>query len=459
MRAPLAPIGCPRATAPPLGFVRSSGRPSSRFTATACAANASFNSKRATRSSGQDSRSSRARTAGTGLIITHSGATPEIAWPTTRPSRRSPSRVTAASEATTRAAAPSFIPGAFPAVTRPSSRKTGRSAASRSSEMSGRTASSWRTTEVSFRRRTSTGTISASNSPASIARAARRWLSAAAASISSRLTPYRSATRSAVSPMWIPEKASVRPSRRRASSTGASPSREPPRSARSRWGEFDMDSMPPATTTSASPARIACRASITALRPEPQTLFTVNAPTVSGRPAPRAAWRAGFCPAPAVRTWPRTTSSTSFGSAPARATASFTTRAPSSVAGSGASAPRNRPTGVRAAEQSHTGGAAAEAAAVADMEEEGGRRRGSGSARGNGVSRPGRSPARPARERPAAPPPALPGGDRRESASRGRPPGAEAAPPAGGRRPGAPGRAASAPGPAPRPPSGHGRGG
>jgi hypothetical protein len=43
-----------------------------------------------------------------------------------------------------------------------------------------------------------------------------------------------------------------------------------------------MLSMPPATTTSASPARMACAASITALRPEPQTLLIVNAPTRVG---------------------------------------------------------------------------------------------------------------------------------------------------------------------------------
>ena len=38
------------------------------------------------------------------------------------------------------------------------------------------------------------------------------------------------------------------------------------------------------------------RASITAFRPEPQTLLMVIAGTMSGRPALIAAWRAGFWP-------------------------------------------------------------------------------------------------------------------------------------------------------------------
>ena len=69
-----------------------------------------------------------------------------------------------------------------------------------------------------------------------------------------------------------------------------------------------MLSIPPATTISASPARIAWAASITALRPEPQTLLIVTQPTWSGTPAPRLAWRAGACPCPAGSTQPISTS-------------------------------------------------------------------------------------------------------------------------------------------------------
>ena len=60
-----------------------------------------------------------------------------------------------------------------------------------------------------------------------------------------------------------------------------------------------MLSMPPATIESASPARIAWAASMTALRPEPHTLLIVTAAMVSGKPALRAACRAGFWPTPA----------------------------------------------------------------------------------------------------------------------------------------------------------------
>ena len=68
--------------------------------------------------------------------------------------------------------------------------------------------------------------------------------------------------------------------------------------------------MPPATTTSASPARISAAASMIALSPEPQTRLIVVALVPSGRPALRSACRAGAWPAPACRTWPIRTSST-----------------------------------------------------------------------------------------------------------------------------------------------------
>ena len=49
-----------------------------------------------------------------------------------------------------------------------------------------------------------------------------------------------------------------------------------------------MISIPPATTTSWSPAKMDWAASWTAFRPEPQTLLTTKAEVVSGRPAPSA---------------------------------------------------------------------------------------------------------------------------------------------------------------------------
>ena len=83
------------------------------------------------------------------------------------------------------------------------------------------------------------------------------------------------------------------PSVRFASSIVCSPSERPARAPRKRYGAFDIDSMPPATTSLASPAAICVAASITALSPEPQTLFTVVHGTELGSPAASAAWRAG----------------------------------------------------------------------------------------------------------------------------------------------------------------------
>jgi len=86
-----------------------------------------------------------------------------------------------------------------------------------------------------------------------------------------------------------------------------SPMRWPSREPISTCGARLMFSWPPAITISASPSRIACAASITAFRPEPHTTLMVMAGTACGRPALTAAWRAGFWPLPAVRTWPRMT--------------------------------------------------------------------------------------------------------------------------------------------------------
>ena len=79
-----------------------------------------------------------------------------------------------------------------------------------------------------------------------------------------------------------------------------------------RYGALLMFSIPPATTSSLSPALIDCAASITPLSPDPQTLLTVNAPTLTGIPAKMADCRAGFCPNPAETTLPIITSSTCF---------------------------------------------------------------------------------------------------------------------------------------------------
>jgi len=94
---------------------------------------------------------------------------------------------------------------------------------------------------------------------------------------------------------------------------------------------------------------IAWAASITALSPEPQTLLTVSAGTVPGRPAWIAAWRPGAWPTPPCSTLPMITSSTAPVSIAARRTASRMTSAPSCGADSGASPPKYLPMGVRQA--------------------------------------------------------------------------------------------------------------
>ena len=81
-----------------------------------------------------------------------------------------------------------------------------------------------------------------------------------------------------------------------------SPMRWPSREPISTCGDMLMLSWPPAMRISESPSRIACAASITAFRPEPQTALMVIAGTEFGRPDLISAWRAGFCPAPACST-------------------------------------------------------------------------------------------------------------------------------------------------------------
>ena len=86
------------------------------------------------------------------------------------------------------------------------------------------------------------------------------------------------------------------------------------------------------TTTSCSPARIIASAISTARIDEAQTLLIVSAGVSFGSPAPIAAWRAGAWPAPACKTWPMITYSTSPSSIPARSSAARITSEPSSVA-------------------------------------------------------------------------------------------------------------------------------
>src|SRR3954469_17970812 len=93
-----------------------------------------------------------------------------------------------------------------------------------------------------------------------------------------------------------------------------------------------------------------CAASITAFRPEPQTLLMVMALTLDGTPALSIAWRAGACPTPPWMTLPMMTSFTSLAGTPDFSSAARIAVAPSSGAESAQTEPRNLPIGGRAAD-------------------------------------------------------------------------------------------------------------
>ena len=116
------------------------------------------------------------------------------------------------SEATTRAPAPSFTPGALPAVCEPSFTKIGGSLASCSSEVSRRGASSTSTTVSPFLDLTVTGTISSGSRPSSVALVASSWLRRANLSMSGRVISSSAATSLASCAMCLPLNGLVSPS-------------------------------------------------------------------------------------------------------------------------------------------------------------------------------------------------------------------------------------------------------
>src|SRR3954470_18497894 len=150
--------------------------------------------------------------------------------------------------------------------------------------------------------------------------------------------------------MCFSSKVERRPSQIIRSTSVPSPIRYPERAFGSAYGAFDIDSMPPVTTTSTSPARIIESAISTARMDDAQTLFTASAGTSSGSPAAIAACRAGAWPAPAWSTWPMITYSTSLPSSPMRSSAARMAIEPRSVAEWFFSPPARRPNGVRTVE-------------------------------------------------------------------------------------------------------------
>src|SRR3954471_9964507 len=109
-----------------------------------------------------------------------------------------------------------------------------------------------------------------------------------------------------------------------------------------------MDSMPPPTPISTSPARIAWSRITVARRPLAQTLLMVSEETSFGMPALIWACREGIWPWPAWSTWPMTTWPTCSGATSARSSAAWMAIAPSSVALMDERPPPILPMGVRA---------------------------------------------------------------------------------------------------------------
>src|SRR5712664_760436 len=114
----------------------------------------------------------------------------------------------------------------------------------------------------------------------------------------------------------------------------------------------EIDSTPPATKISASPAITRCAAIAMVCSPEEQKRLTVTPQTVTGMPARIAIWRAMLEPvAPSGVAQPITTSSTSAGSSCARSSAAFTAWPPMVAPCVMLSAPRQLlQSGVRAVE-------------------------------------------------------------------------------------------------------------
>src|SRR5690606_15901377 len=209
IRAPDAASGCVIAIAPPFTFVFSWSRPSSRATAANCGANASFTSTRSMSSSVRPAFSSAFRLAGAGPIPMMLGSTPAMPHDTRRPIGLRPLRSAQARLATTHAAATSPMPLALPPLARPPFPKLRRSPASTSSVVSGRMCSSVLNSTSPLRVFTGIGATSTSKRPSSHACFARCCERSATSSASWRVTPYCSASFSAVCAIDSPHCGSV----------------------------------------------------------------------------------------------------------------------------------------------------------------------------------------------------------------------------------------------------------
>src|SRR6266550_4318210 len=338
IRAPVAPSGCPSEIPPPFGLMSSQrySRPASRANCRTTQAKASFTSMTDMSSQVRPARASALSQACGFPCSIRCGSTPASPNETKRARGSSPRRPAALSPATSTAAAPSQICDEFPAVTFPSGRNAGFSAASASAEVSRRGVSSTpKTTPVCGLVR-SMATISPSKRPSSPAAMARRCDSREKASSSSREKPHSSAITSAESPWGTI-------SQRSSSLSERSPPFDP-------IGTRDIVSTPAETTRSSCPAEIAVAALKFVCMDEPHWRSTVVPHTDSGQPATSGIIRPRFQPcSPICVTQPSWTSSISAGSRSCRATRPFKTCAASSSPRIDASAPFFLPIGERTA--------------------------------------------------------------------------------------------------------------
>src|SRR5262245_23165752 len=319
MRAPVAPSGCPSEMPPPLGFTSSirSSSPQSRTNWSTTEANASLTSITETSSQPMPAFAS-ARSHACGLPCSiRCGSTPASPNETNRARGSSPSSDAFASLATSTPPAPSQIWLEFPAVTTPSGRNAGLSAANASRDVSLRGVSSTANNVPTCGFCTSTGMISFSNRPSSIAASARRCDSSDTSSSSSRESPHSAAIASAESPCGTI-------CQRSSSLSERSPPFDP-------IGTRDIISTPAETTRSSCPDQIAAAALKFVCIDEPHWRSTVVPATVSGQPATIGTIRPMFQPcSPIWVTQPICTSSTSPGSTSWRARSPFRTWAASS---------------------------------------------------------------------------------------------------------------------------------
>ncbi len=134
--APVQPSGCPKAIAPPLIFTLAGSRPTSRITAKACEAKASFNSTRSISFKLIPTCFNALGIAAIGPIPITLGGTPAEAQATSRPMGFNPSSFIIFSPITITKAAPSEVCDEFPAVTTPFAANTGFSFANTSIDVS-----------------------------------------------------------------------------------------------------------------------------------------------------------------------------------------------------------------------------------------------------------------------------------------------------------------------------------